>query len=79
MQVQVFKILMIDSVAMNLKVSSIGLAAPDAMTTPTAKGVTVKESKISRGLVSPARRALKKFVLWPNFGQKNCASGPCPK
>jgi hypothetical protein len=32
------------------------------------KGVTVKESEKSRGLVSPARRALKKLTLaqfWP--------------
>jgi len=30
------------------------------------KGVTVKESEISRGLVSPAQRALKKKI---DFGQ----------
>ena len=37
---------------------------------PTLKGVTVKESEISRGLVSPARGPLKNFWLWPNFGWK---------
>jgi len=35
------------------------------------KGVTVKESKISRGLVSPAQRALKKICTSAQIWLKN--------
>jgi len=35
------------------------------------KGVTVKESEISRGLVSPAQRALKKFCTLAQIRLEN--------
>ena len=40
------------------------------------KGVTAKESEISPGLVSPAQRALKKYLT---FGWKIAHQGPHPK
>ena len=48
---------------------------------PEHKGFSLKESEISRGLVSPARRALKKICtaeVEPRISQKKSPSGPCP-
>jgi len=43
------------------------------------KGVTVKESKISRGLVSPAQRALKKIYTLAQFWPEKSHIRPMPK
>ena len=44
-----------------------------------AKGVTVKESEISRGLVSPAQRALKKICTLAQFWPEKSGIRPTPK
>jgi len=43
------------------------------------KGFSVKESEISRGLVSPAQRALKKIWKHKNFGPEKAPIRPMPK
>ena len=45
----------------------------------SGKGVTVKESEISRGLVSPARRALKKICTLARFWLEKSHIRPVPK
>ena len=44
-----------------------------------AKGVTVKESEISHGLVSPAQRALKKICTLAQFWLEKSGIRPMPK